>query len=334
MKALIVGTGGIGARHAANLQEFRPSIELIGVRNAPSDKTRDVGMRLVPDLAAALRERPTLAVVALPPVLHAAVARQLVEAGIPLYLEKPPAVRVEELSDAAAAADERGLVTMVGCQLRRMPGFRKLRETIRSGELGEIVAAQLSVGQFLPDWRPGRDWRQVYSARRELGGGVILDLIHEIDLARFLLGEFDEAAATAGKSGALDKAAATAGKPGVPIDVEDNANIWLRREGLTASIHLDCLDRAGHREGRIIGTHGTAVYDVRGGRLSIYDAETKKWRDEMESEGFSLPMALKAAMAHFVESVERSVPTDSPLSDGLKSLALAERAKAAAGLPA
>jgi predicted dehydrogenase len=331
MKAIIVGTGGIGARHAANLRALRPSIELIGVRSAPSDKTRDLGMRLVPDLAAALREQPTLAVVARPPVFHAAVARRLVEAGIPLYLEKPPAVRVEELSDAAAAADERGLVTMVGCQLRRMPGFRKLRETIHAGELGRIVAAQLSVGQFLPDWRPGRDWRKVYSARRELGGGVILDLIHEIDLARFLLGEFDEAAATAGKSGALDEAAAEPGEPRVHIDVEDNANIWLRREGLTANIHLDCLDHAGHREGRIVGTRGTAVYDVRG-RLSIYDAETKRWREEAEPEGFSTSAALKAAMAHFVESVERGVPADPPLSDGLESLKLAEQAKKSAGL--
>jgi predicted dehydrogenase len=203
-----------------------------------------------------------------------------------------------------------------------MPGVRKLRETIRSGELGEIVAAQFSVGQFLPDWRPDRPWSEIYSARRELGGGVILDLIHEIDLARFLLGEFDDATATAATS------------PALRVNVEDNANIWLRRKGLTANIHLDCLDRAGHREGRIIGTGGTAVYDVRVGRLSIYDAATKRWRDEAEPEEFSAPGALKAAMEHFIESVERGVPADPPLSDGLKSLALAEQAKKSAGLPA
>lgn len=320
MKALIVGTGGIGARHARNLKELRPTIELIGVRVEHSEKTRELKMRLVPDLEAGISERPTVAVVALPPVWHAEKARALIDAGIPIYLEKPPALRVAELSDAATTADVRRTTTMVGCVLRRMPGFRRLREIVRSGRIGQLTSAHLSVGQWLPDWRPERDWRKSYSACRELGGGVILDLIHEIDLARFLFGEFDGVDASAGNCNVLD------------IDVEDHADLRLRRDRATVTVHLDYLDRAGHRAGRVIGTEGTAVYDARVGRLAVYDASSRSWSEEGGPEAFCVAAAHRDAMAHFLDAVERRVPTDQPLSDALKSLALAERAKAAAGL--
>jgi predicted dehydrogenase len=314
VKALIVGTGGIGARHARNLKELRPGIELIGVRSEHSETTRELGMRLVPDLAAGIAERPTAAVVALPPVWHAEKARALLAAGIAVYLEKPPAIRVAELADAANAADMRCTTTMVGCVLRRMPGFRRMRDAIRSGRIGRVISAELSVGQWLPDWRPDRDWRTSYSARRELGGGVILDLMHEIDLARFLVGELAVVEASAGNTGALG------------IDVEDHADIRLRRDGVTVDVHLDCLDRPGHRRGRVIGTEGEIAYDARAGRLVEHGVAS--------AVDFSAAAAHRDAMANFQDSVEHRVLADQPLSDALKSLALAEQAKASAGLPA
>jgi hypothetical protein len=317
MKALIVGTGGIGARHAWNLKELRPEVELIGVRTEHSQTTRALDMRLVPDLAAGIAKRPTVAVVALPPVWHAEKARALIEAGIPIYLEKPPALRVAELADAAAAADAQGTTTVVGCILRRMPGFKGLREVVQTGRIGRVRSAELSVGQWLPDWRPARDWRAAYSARRDLGGGAVLDLIHEIDLARFLFGEFETVEARAENTGVLG------------IDVEDRADIWLRRDGMAVSVHLDLLDRPGHRKGSVVGSEGTIRYDAVAGRLvadGTLEIETKP-------DPFSAAAAHRDAMAHFLDCVDRRVATDQPISDALKSLALAERAKAAAGLP-
>ena len=322
MRALIVGTGGIGARHAASIAALDPDATLIGVRAAPSETTERLGMTLVPDLAAGIAERPDIAVVALPPAHHAGAARKLLGANIPLYLEKPPATRGADLEDIAASAEAAGIVTMTGCLLRRMEGFRRLRDLIRENAMGPPLHARLSVGQWLPDWRPGRDYRETYSAQRALGGGVLLDLIHELDLARFLFGEFETVRAQAGRTGELD------------IDTEDAADILLCRPGLTVSVHLDYLDRGHHREGRVVLAQGTIVYDAIGGRLAAYDAEAETWRDIAGAEDFSVPRALEDAMAHFLDCVARGAQTDQPIGDGLRSLALAERAKADAGLPA
>jgi predicted dehydrogenase len=322
VKALIVGTSGIGARHAANIRSLHPDATLIGVRATPSEAITKLEMLLVPDLSAGVSERPDFAVVALPPALHANAAGLLLDANVPLYLEKPPALHAGELEKRVHNAEARGLVTMTGCVLRRMPGFCRLRELIRSGEYGTPLHARLSVGQWLPDWRPGRDYRETYSARRELGGGVLRDLVHEFDLARFLFGGFDAVTATARNTGTLE------------INTEDVADVLLRRPDMTANIHLDYLDRTHHREGRVILTSGTATYDALAGRLAVYRSASPTPEEMGGEDAFSVPLALKDAMAHFIECVIRSRPSDQPISDGLVSLSLADRARADAGIPA
>ncbi len=320
VKALIVGTGGIGARHAANILALRPGAVLIGVRTEPTETTTRLGMKLVPDLAAGIGERPDFAVVALPPALHGKTAGTLLAARVPVYLEKPPAVRVADLESAAHAAESKGIVTMTGCVLRHMPGFQRLRDLVREEVLGPPIHARLSVGQWLPDWRPGRDYRDTYSAQRALGGGVLLDLIHEIDLARFLFGEFETVRAVACSSGTLE------------IDTEDTADILLCRSGLTVNVHLDYLDRARQREGRVILSGGTVSYDVMDGRVAAYSAETGRWREIAGKDDFSTRQALTDAMAHFIDCVSQRAPCEQPISDGLRSLALVEQARSGAGL--
>ena len=315
-----MGTGGIGARHAANILKIQPDAELIGVRETPTETTSQLGMKLVPDLEAGIDERPDLAVVALPPVLHGIVASSLLAERIPVYLEKPPAAKVSDLESAAHQAETDGTITMTGFVLRRMKGFQKLRALIDDGALGEALHARLSVGQWLPDWRPDRDYRDTYSAQRALGGGVLLDLIHEIDLARFLFGEFDTVRAEAHKSGALE------------VDTEDTADILLCRKGFTVNVHLDYLDRAYHREGRIILSRGTLLYDVTADHLAERHADSSQWQELAEPDAFTTSRALMDAMVHFLASVERNTPCDQPISDGLRSLALAEMARSAASL--
>ena len=320
MRVLFLGTGGIGARHAANVRALAPQAEFVAVRASPSEVTERFAMRLVPDLAAGLRASPNFAVVALPPALHGSAARRILEADVDLYIEKPPALRAADLEPAARAAESRGVVRMSGCILRQMPGFRRLREAIAANRLGQVLSASLSVGNWLPDWRPDRDYRGSYSAHRALGGGVIYDLIHELDLARMLLGELQVVSASACLTGVLD------------ADVEDLAEIILRRDKLLVRVHLDYLDRTPHRCGRIAGTDGTAEYDAISGRLSCYTFDKRQWSEPASPEDFAAPAALRAAMAHFIDCAARREPTGQPLSDALRSVTLAERARALAGL--
>jgi predicted dehydrogenase len=321
MKVLFIGTGGFGSRHAAAVRSLRPDSSCIAVRAEHNAATRDNAMSLVPDIDAGLAENPDAAVVALPPALHAAALNRVLEAGVPAYVEKPIATRSTDISAAVAEASARGIVTMTGCNLRFLPAFRLIKNMLDAEELGPVVHAALSVGQWLPDWRPGRDYRETYSARAELGGGAIFDLIHEIDLARYWFGEFDDIRAAAGNTGLLD------------IDCEDHADMVFTANTLSVTVHADYLDRRAHREGRIVCAEGTLRYDAIAGVARVETADGGN-RVFATQTAFDNRRSAIDAMAHFIAAVEAGTPSALPLSEGLADLRLAEAARAAAGIGA
>lgn len=314
---LIMGSGGIGRRHAMAAKTHWPDAEFVVVRDGDSDATRALAMRVVPDLTSALELQPQAAIVALPPRLHGAAATAIMDAGIPLYLEKPVAVRSDQIADAAKRAEDRGLPTQVGCVLRFLPGFEKIKSLLACDAIGAVRHARLSVGQWLPDWRPDRDWKETYSARRDEGGGVLLDLIHETDMARYLFGEFDYVDGRVIRTGALE------------ADVEDCADLLYGREGLTVAVHLDYLDRAGHRNGLVVGARGSLDYDLRAGRLRLW--QDGAWQDILEAGDFDVAQAHKSAVTHFLDQVGRGQPCRQSILDGVRSLELVERVRAATG---
>ena len=316
---LIMGSGGIGRRHAQAAKNFWPDARLVAVRDGESEATLALGMQVVPTLEAALALGPDAAIVALPPRLHGPVGAAILEAGVPLYLEKPVAIDSDQIASAAQRAQAQGVVTQVGCVLRFLPGFAKIASWLAQGLVGEVRHARLAVGQWLPDWRPGRDWRQTYSAHRAEGGGVLLDLIHETDMARFLFGEFDHVSARVVRTGALD------------ADVEDSADLLYGRDGLSVSVHLDYLDRAGCRQGRIVGALGSIEYDLRAGRLALW--RDGGWHDMFEAGDFDVAAAHVTAITHFLDHVGQGLACRQPIIDGVRSLQLVERARAAAGAP-
>jgi len=311
---LIVGTGGIGRRHAATVRACHADAEFLAVRSEPSEATESLGMKLVADLETGLAANPDAAIVALPPAMHAETASKILAAGIPLYLEKPVATHCADLQPAFDEAEARNIITMVGFNLRFVPGLMRVKDILDAGDLGAPRHARMSIGQWLPDWRPGRDYRETYSAKRALGGGVFYDLIHEIDLARFFFGEFDHVDAVAGNSGALE------------IDSIDYADIILQRRDFSAAVHLDYLDRSAHRAGRIVCAHGTIAYDVTDGTLDIYEAATGEWRRLAGPEAFVVAEAAPAAIHHFLDCLKSGQATRQPIGEGLRSLALAELA--------
>ncbi len=188
-----------------------------------------------------------------PSPLHHGVMMEVLDAGIPFYLEKPV------VSDRASwQALGRHLVSIdelpphvVGCNLRFLPSLERLKDMCMSGALGRIVRATFQAGQWLPSWRPQSDYRGGYSASRKLGGGVICDLVHEMDAARWLLGDFDEVHASAGRFSALE------------IETEDTAGALLSRQGgPVVHIGLDYVSRKPVREYRLIGERASAVWDL------------------------------------------------------------------------
>ncbi|HUP93389.1 MAG TPA: Gfo/Idh/MocA family oxidoreductase, partial [Burkholderiales bacterium] len=200
---LIVGYGSIGERHLKNLRTIVPGIELTVVMQRPSVSSERVS--LTADLEQALASKPSFAVIASPSYLHADQLLALLGAGVPCYIEKPVAVTLDQVRRLRAALELPAPppITFAGCNLRFMPSLIKMKALLAQGAIGTPVRAHLQPWQWLPDWRPMREYTSGYSADAARGGGVMLDLIHEIDQARWLLGEFNQIAAVAAKASAL-----------------------------------------------------------------------------------------------------------------------------------
>jgi predicted dehydrogenase len=320
--ALIVGYGSIGTRHAANLRRLSPDLQLTVVTQR--NDVEGERMRVVDNLVDALTGDPAFAVIASPSHLHAEQLLMLLEAGVPCYVEKPPVVSVEQLRTVRERLERMSAVpaTLVGCNLRFLPSLRKLRELVRSGAIGTIVRATIQAGQWLPDWRPSQDYLTCYSTDRKRGGGVILDLIHEIDQARWLFGEFDQVCAMAGKLSSLR------------TQSEDCACVLLCASGRgpIVSVGLDYISRRPLRRYELIGEEGTLIWDLNERRLDLV-LPTRCEQIDCGPAAFDIAQTYVSAMSRWLACIDQpSEDTSSDIFDGLRTSALALRARSAAGL--
>lgn len=265
-RVLVVGFGSIGARHARVVRALHPDVEIAVLRSTPGRTGVDVpGLMPVADLDAAIAFAPTAAVIASPATHHAATALRLIEAGVPLLVEKPLAADVADARAIADAAARRGAIVATGYNLRFAPGLRWLHERLAAGVIGPVRTARAEVGQYLPDWRHGHDYRECVSARRALGGGALLELSHELDYLVWLLGRPQAVSAILARTSDL------------AIDVEDCAQLGLRFDGedgrpLLASVTLDFVRRDPRRRCTLVGRDGTLEWDGITGRCTHVDA--------------------------------------------------------------
>ncbi len=263
MKLLVCGLGSIGRCHVANLRALGVA-DLIAWREVnqpfPAPGPWDA-VPVFPTLKAALAQRPDAALICNPPSCHVPAAIEVATAGCHLFIEKPLSDTLDGIDELRDLVRSAGLVCLVGFNLRFHPGLRALKQCVDEGRIGRVLSIRAQAGQYLPDWHPWTDHRAGYSARRELGGGVILDLIHELDYVRWLGGEVAAVGCMAGSIG------------GLTIDTEDVAEIVLRfASGALGSVHLDYLQRQMSRSCMVVGDGGTATWDAVANRLEISSA--------------------------------------------------------------
>ena len=307
-RVLVVGAGSAGARHAETLTAA-------GARVAITD----------PDAArAAATGLPTISfdledlggydgvVIASPTTFHAEQALAALATGAHVLVEKPLAMTRAEAEPIVAAADGR---VMVGYNLRLHEPLERLVGLVHGGRAGTVASVRLWFGSWLPDWRPTVDYRQTYSARRDLGGGVLLDAIHELDLLVWLCGEGDFALAGAivDRIGPLE------------IDVEDTVRAILRRDDLVAEISLDYLSRRYRRGVEVIGDAATLRLDWARNVLEVETAETC----ESSAAAVDVRQSYVRQAERFLAFVRGDAAPPVDAVEGARSVDLAERIRTA-----
>lgn len=316
----MIGCGSIGSRHARNLRGLGcASIRLFDVDgDRAASVAAEIGGVAAAGIEEALDAEPGVALVCSPPALHAEHARRALEAGWDLFVEKPVAVTAAEAAALAALAEQCGAVSLVGFNFRFEPGLQRVHRLLRDGDLGRPLAIRAIVGQYLPDWHPWEDYRRGYSARRELGGGVLLDNSHEIDMLIWLFGDPESVWCQGGTVGELG------------IETEDLAQLSLVLPGpALAQLQLDYLQRSPRRELEIACTNGTIRWRYDERRLELY-RPGPGWTVEPLREDHNLTYV--DGLTHLLDSVRTRSPTVCDLQEGARSLRVVEAARRAASI--
>lgn len=281
----------------------------------------ELGVEAFGDLGAGLEARkPDAAFICTPPVLHVSQARLAVGCGAHVFVEKPLSHVLEGVDELAAEAHARSRTVQVGYNLRFHPGLGRLKKLMEDGDLGKILWAYVEAGQYLPDWRPWQDYRQSYTARRHLGGGILLDGSHELDYILWLLGTPAEVLCMAGKVSALE------------VDVEDCADVLVRfATGAQVQIHLDFVQRGYTRTCKLVGERGTALWDFTTPEVRFFSGETKSWQSFPYR--FEINDMYISEVEHFFHCVAsgENPKVDLAQAGATLRLALAAKSAAAAG---
>jgi predicted dehydrogenase len=265
---VVVGTGSIGSRHLRVLSERGvPVFALPAIRASAGE------FRRVASLGDAGAQGATMAIIATDTGRHLSDATAAVQAGFETLVEKPvapTAAGVGALAEVARVARRR---VFVGCTLRFSDTLRRFRELLPS--VGIVHAVEIECRSFLPDWHPDRDYRSSYSAR-PAEGGVLRDLIHEIDYAGWLFGWPREIVGRVGNTGKLG------------IEAEEWAELCWHHDDADVSIRLDYLTRPERRTILAAGSTGTLEADLVRQRIvlrlvdgTVRDETCLQLRDDM-----------------------------------------------------
>ncbi len=262
MQIIVVGYGSIGRRHALNL--LRLGHIPVLVRHASGSPNLE-GFQEFHDLIEAIQQiKPHGAVICSPTSCHLDDARICLVRGVPILLEKPPTRDFVEMTRLIELCGKNPAVHCdVAFNMRHFPPLKHLRETLP--RCGRIYSARISAGYYLPDWRPAVDYRKTSSASAELGGGVHVELVHELDYILWFFGEPVAICACVTRVSALE------------ITSADLCTALLRyADGSIVELHLDYLSRRNLRSCQIIGENGTVEWDILDGGVEWYGAGNER----------------------------------------------------------
>lgn len=293
-KVAVIGLGNIATRHRRNLKSLFPNVELLVMSASGRIPTEGISDSdgIVTSIEALIEANVELVIVASPAPFHAQHSIPLIEAGIPTLIEKPVTTTCEDANAIKKAIAEHGTPVAVGYCLRYLPSAQKLKVLLDNKAIGTLYNAHIEIGQYLPDWRPSKDYRECVSANEKLGGGALFELSHELDYAQWLLGPLDLQHAILRLSDELD------------LKVEDMADILtLTESGAVASIHLDFLQRKAHRQCSFVGSEGRIDWDLIQNQLTLTTAaETKVLYSEPEWDKNQMYLAM---VTDFIQMIQQ-----------------------------
>ena len=310
MRFLIVGLGSIGVRHLKNLLALGHK-DIILCRTGKSKMVGIDSFSYLPtyyDLDKALAQKPDVVMVTNPTALHIPVAIKAAQAGCHLFIEKPLSHSSEGLDELNKIVQERKLITYIACQFRFHPHIVQIKNWLHEQKLGKVASAHAKWCEYLPDWHPWEDYRQGYSARKDLGGGVLVTQIHPVDYLYWLFGGISRSCGAVSSTGILG------------VDVDDVAHLTLVfKKGVIATVEIDYLQKPRVHTLDIVAEKGRVEWDCHKNRLAIINHDGTEELFPIH-QGFERNAMFVSELQHFIDSIERKKETLTSLKEGIEVL--------------
>lgn len=302
VRVVIIGYGSIARKHVAALRALEPDAEVFALRSRP-DASVEEGITNLHAFGEIAPLAPDFVLLSNPTMLRGELLERLVPLGIPLFIEKPVLASTSTAPALRAQIEKMGTLTYVACNLRFLGSLQFVRNQLE--RLPSPNEVNVYCGSFLPDWRPGAAWREVYSARPELGGGAHLDLIHELDYLYWLFGAPERASALRRKSSSLN------------IEAVDYANYRLVYPEFVAGATLNYFRRDYKRELEIVFPDETWTVDLAANTVHDHTGRERFAGDD------GIAGTYQHQMAYFLAALAGKYPSFNTFTDGLTVLEIA-----------
>jgi predicted dehydrogenase len=274
-------------------------------------------IKIVHNLKDALNEKPDFAVITNETRYHIPITLKLAKFGLDLFIEKPLSDSMKDIKKLKKIICERKLITQIGCNLRFYPPIKKIKVLIEKQIVGKPISVQVETGSYLPDWHPWEDYRKGYAAKKELGGGILLTAIHEIDYLYWIFGKITSVSSITGKFSDLE------------TNTDDlSVSLIKFKNNLIGEVHLDYFQRPFFKRCKIRCTRGIILWDSESNKVKIYNTKLKKWVDQRVISNYKLiskkvNIMYMDEMIHFLHCIENRKKTINDFNQGLDVLEIA-----------
>lgn len=335
-KILMIGLGSIGQRHVRNLKKILgDNCEISAYRVRRLQQTFSDTMQIregvtleseynitcYSDLNEALQNKPDLVFVTNITSKHMECALAAAEAGCNIFLEKPVSDSMEGVERLLQLKKEKGLSIFMGYQNRYHVCIQKLKEYLDEGVLGRLISVDAAFCERLTTMHTYEDYSTTYMARKEMGGGPILNLqIHDLDYLQWLFGMPESIYAVAGKHSSLN------------IDVEDHAVIsyvtTYQGNPLTVTSKTDFIQYPPVHTCKVVGEKGKIELDFNLAEIKLILEDGVPVVDEYPD--FVRNDMFINELQDCLKSMEEGTEEVIPLEEGIKGLKIALAAKESA----
>jgi len=297
MNILIVGLGSIAKKHIEALRVLKIQANLYALRST-INASKELGIENIYSIDR-LEIQFDFAIISNPTHLHFKYIKNLATLGIPLFIEKPFVNKLDNIDGLLKLVKKNKVITHVACNLRFHPCITFLKNKLNS-EFSKINEVNVYCGSYLPDWRPGKDFRTIYSANASMGGGVHLDLFHELDYISWLFG-------LPKRSQSVLRNVSSLG-----VDSIDYANYILEYNNFSASIILNYYRRTSKRNIEIVFEDKIWIVD-----LINHTVRDQKELILFETKNFNILNTYNLRMDYFIDCLLQKKPPMNSIKESI-----------------